>query len=207
MKKLFIILIGGLLFACKPVNPNQSCLPEGWSPMPEEKIKSFFQNNENDIVTYISENGETLSFKCELPSYNYHSYCENEIGEEDPEAGESKFLHYEEHSSYITFKCSSNSARLSYSLAVWANRTRLTIHYSYRIGDNDNYGVLEREFKKDDSKDKGMGYPKNPNEFIPFLTDTIELRRIDTNELTGILVSGKGLAWFKDHEGVKWTLQ
>ena len=49
---------------------------------------------------------------------------------------------------------------------------------------------------------------KNPNEFIDYLTDTIVLTQSNDPEKTmGMLVAGKGLVWFTDSDGIRWTLK
>jgi hypothetical protein len=211
MKKIFII--SGMmlaLFGCTHT-PNNDCLPDGWLPMPQEKIKSYFLINENDVVTYISENNETVSFRCYTTLYDYYPYCEFGNEEETPETGPSLGLPCESCRDFIRMECTSNSNKLDFSLDIYENRSRLVVAYSigYNTGNTvlGTYGLLEKWFENDNKKDRGMGYAKYPNEFMEYLTDTIELRYRESNELMGILVSGVGLAWFTDYNGVKWYLQ
>jgi len=201
MKRFFIALsIIVLAFGCE-----RSDFPDGWLPMPEERIKSYFPIKETDTVTYISENNETLSYRCYVYAYNYHPYWQKGKGQQ-------RGIHYDNLSCGVSLQCISNPNKyLDYSLDILLNRIRLCVYYGFKDNINGdevrNGGGLDKGFETDHKKDKGMGYPKYPNEFIEYLTDTIELRNRDTEELTGILVSGKGLAWFTDHEGVKWYLQ
>ena len=203
-QNIFILFSIVFLSGCNPLNPDTQ-LPYGWLPMPEEKIKSYFPIKENDTVTYISENNETLSFECCVYSYGYSPYWQKR-------EGKNKGLHTDGCSCMVRLqRIFSSSGSLNYFLGVMDNRTRLNISYIFNDIIDGNLcgivGIFDKEFETDHKKDKGMGYPKYPNEFIEYLTDTIELRKRDTEELTGILVSGKGLAWFTDHEGVKWYLQ
>ena len=199
-QKVIFLLSIVFLSGCNPLNPDTK-LPYGWLPMPEDKIKSYFPIKENDTITYVSENNETLSFECCVYGYNYHPYWQKGQG-----------IYYDDCGCGVRLLCiSSSSGSLNYLLDVMGNRTRLNSSYVFNdIIDGKLAGIagiFDKEFETDHKKDKGMGYPKYPNEFIEYLMDTIELRKRDTEELTGILVSGKGLAWFTDHEGVKWYLQ
>ena len=192
MKHRILILFSVVLLSgCNPLNPDTG-LPYGWLPIPKERIKSYFPQK-NDTVTYISENNETLSYRCYISGYRYHPY-----GEKDTKIPDEDFFYDN------GLECTSDaSKRLDCNLLIGCNRTYLYITGSYP----GNWGVFEKRFENDYKKDQGAGYPKYPNEFIEYLTDTIEFINRDTDELTGILVSGKGLAWFTDHEGVKWYLQ
>ena len=94
-----------------------------------------------------------------------------------------------------------------YGINIYDNRTRMKVSYDY------NYpkvkkGNFIREFEQDKTKDMGIGWPKNPNEFIDYLTDTIVLTQSNDPEKTmGMLVAGKGLVWFTDADGIRWTLK
>lgn len=95
-----------------------------------------------------------------------------------------------------------------------SNRITLYICYKYTIRivipsepyyeTIEAFGSFQKEFENNLSKDKGMGYPKNPNEFLEYLTDTIDLSH--NNKIMGQLVAGKGLVWFTDNNGVIWNL-
>ena len=194
---------------CKP--QLNTGLPDGWLPMPEEQIKSYFPVKEGDTVVYISENSETMSFHCYGKSYNYHPYYYKP--DDDGENGEiSGFVPYDECKASVDFTSTSENSRgntmsLSCTVKIYANRLMLIISGGTVEADT-NYGggVIRLEFENDDSKDRGMGYPKYPNEFMQYLTDEIQLP--DSNGNTAaVLKSGKGLIWFTDYTGVKWYLQ
>lgn len=197
-QKIIILLSIVFLSGCSPFNSDTG-LPEGWLPV-KDKIKSYFPVNENDVITYISENNETLSFICYEYSYYHHPYSQKGKGQQ-------RGIHHEECSCSAEFECTSNSnINLGYHMSIEINRTRLITGYGSNI--NGAYGgSLYKKFENDYQKDKGLGYPMYPNEVLEYLTDTIELRQQDTDKLTGILVSDVGLAWFTDGDGVKWYLQ
>lgn len=89
----------------------------------------------------------------------------------------------------------------------------MTITYYYYYTDVDGHiartvGVINSMLEIDDAKGQGLGWPLYPNQFMDYLTDTIELKNVNNkNETYGILVAGKGLVWFTSQNGVKWHLQ
>ncbi len=180
-----------LVFGCvkKVLVDNNTGLPFGWQAMPLEKIKKYFPVSASETVTYVSENGVSRQYKCVDFDFDYF----NNLGE--------CYSACSKCSQYELFHISSNfnsttGKPLKYYITTGVNRTNLKVGY--------NNNVLEKEFEEDSSKD----WAKNPNEFIDYLTDTIEIPgRDNPQKIMGILVLGKGLVWFTDEDGVKWTLK
>ncbi len=193
MKKKIFLTLGliVLVLGCvkKVLVDNNTGLPFGWQAMPLEKIKKYFPVSASETVTYVSENGVSRQYKCVDFDFDYF----NNLGE--------CYSACSKCSQYELFHISSNfnsttGELLKYYITTGVNRTNLTVGY--------NNNVLEKEFEEDSSKD----WAKNPNEFIDYLTDTIEIPgRDNPQKIMGILVLGKGLVWFTDEDGVKWTLK
>ncbi len=193
MKKKIFLTLGliVLVLGCvkKVLVDNNTGLPFGWQAMPLEKIKKYFPVSASETVTYVSENGVSRQYKCVDFDFDYF----NNLGE--------CYSACSKCSQYELFHISSNfnsttGEPLKYYITTGVNRTNLTVGY--------NNNVLEKEFEEDSSKD----WAKNPNEFIDYLTDTIEIPgRDNPQKIMGILVLGKGLVWFTDEDGVKWTLK
>ena len=203
--KIFLILnILLLVGCCKKVSLNpQTGLPWGWNPMPHERIKSYFPLKDGTNVMYMSEK-KVKEFRCVLTKYNYN----NTFGENYFII--SKRLPYENCNVYVKLQRIKDGLLLDemeYGINIYDNRTRMKVSYDY------NYpkvkkGNFIREFEQDKTKDMGIGWPKNPNEFIDYLTDTIVLTQSNDPEKTmGMLVAGKGLVWFTDSDGIRWTLK
>ncbi|KGN82650.1 hypothetical protein HW49_01180 [Porphyromonadaceae bacterium COT-184 OH4590] len=211
MKTNLFLMLCILLFAgcCKKISINpQTGLPWGWDPMPHERIRSYFPMEEGKFVTYISENGNSKTFKCISSYYEYS----NTFGECN---SFNKCAPNEKLDVAIKFKSSNeNSIKeyLEYHIISFSNRTHFSlfyIDYLYRDkGDNNERcgGGIHKMFEIDTSK--WTTWPKNPNEFMSYFTDTIILPKHDQPEKAmGILVTGKGLVWFTDYDGIKWTLK
>ncbi len=180
-----------LVFGCvkKVLVDNNTGLPFGWQAMPLEKIKKYFPVSASETVTYVSENGVSRQYKCVDFDFDYF----NNLGE--CYSACSKCLQYEHFHISSNFN-STTGEPLKYYITTGVNRTNLKVGY--------NNNALEKEFEEDSSKD----WAKNPNEFIDYLTDTIEIPgRDNPQKIMGILVLGKGLVWFTDEDGVKWTLK
>ena len=103
---------------------------------------------------------------------------------------------------------------LKSDIDIVMNRIRANISYNHSYYNHKNEikkscgGVVDKWFEQDKTKNMGMGWPKNPNEFIDYLTDTIVLTQSNNPEKTmGMLVAGKGLVWFTDSDGIRWTLK
>ena len=203
--KIFLILnILLLVGCCKKVSLNpQTGLPWGWTPMPHERIKSYFPLTDGTNVMYMSEK-KVKEFRCVLMKYNYN----NTFGENYFII--SKRLPYENCNVYVKLQRIKDGLLLDemeYGINIYDNRTRMKVSYDY------NYpkvkkGNFIREFEQDKTKDMGIGWPKNPNEFIDYLTDTIVLTQSNNPEKTmGMLVAGKGLVWFTDSDGIRWALK
>jgi hypothetical protein len=206
MKNLVYIAVTACFFAScnKPrINPDTR-LPEGWLPMPQEQIKSYFPVNEGETITYVSENNETATFTCYLKTYDYHPYY-TEYKDDGKNGGISKYVPYDDCRASIDFKSEEIPYRLGYYIDVIANRTMLDIGGGF-YGYSGSGGRIDLWFENDNSKNRGMGWPKYPNEFMQYLTDEIEFPNRDGN-IAAVLKSGKGLIWFLDYAGVKWTLQ
>ena len=198
------ILFAGIvlcLISCKPQTING--LPEGWLEIPKELIKSYFFHGNS--ITYISENSDIKTFENEF-SYYYMPYdmstykVEWEEGENEPDISEG--VPCELLSVRNNLKNVSINDYLDIFLDIDLNRTKLFIAYKLVQGFG---GIYEVRFENDPKKNQGMGYPKNPNEFLEHLTDTINLTYDE--KLMGQLVAGKGLIWFTDANGIKWYLK
>lgn len=201
MKKKIFLTLGliVLVFGCvkKVLVDNNTGLPFGWQAMPLEKIKKYFPVAASETVTYVSENGVSRQYKCidfDFKYFNDFGVCYSACSKCSPS----------EHFNIGSEFNSTTGDVLRYSISVVGNRTLLGIRYK----NNDLLGNLEKEFENDKAKNMGMGWAKNPNEFIDYLTDTIEIPgRDNPQKIMGILVLGKGLVWFTDEDGVKWTLK
>jgi len=211
MKRLIYVAVMALIFmGCKPpVNPANR-LPDGWLPMPEEQIKSYIPVNEGDVVTYISENNETMLFRCCTKTYRYHPYYAEY--EDDGQNGNiSGYAPYDEVNAGLDFISTSENSRgnkmiMEVSINIYGNRTLLDIIGGVAEADIGSGGAIRLEFENDPKKSQGMGWPKYPNEFMQYLTDEIQLPDKNGN-IAAVLKAGKGLIWFTDYTGVKWYLQ
>ena len=197
---------------CKP--ELSTGLPDGWLPMPEEQIKSYFPVKEGDTVTYISEENETILFYCYRKCYNYYPYYNPEPYDDGQNGEISGYLPCDDAIASLDFKSTTENSRgkimiMWYGIHITGNRTILHIPgVTSEAGTNYGRGILYLEFENDPKKDKGMGWPKYPNEFMQYLTDEIELPDWDREgNIAAVLKSGKGLIWFTDYTGVKWYLQ
>ena len=212
--KIFLILNVLLLVGCcKKVSLNpQTGLPWGWNPMPHERIKSYFPLNVGTQVTYISEKGENKVFKCTDLYYHYQNTFGNSYGMF------SKFVPYEDCSYSMKLEYFKDKYYgkefLKSDIDIVMNRIRANISYNHSYYNHKNEikkscgGVVDKWFEQDKTKNMGMGWPKNPNEFIDYLTDTIVLTQSNNPEKTmGMLVAGKGLVWFTDSDGIRWALK
>lgn len=193
MKKKIFLTLGFivLVLGCvkKVLVDNNTGLPLGWQPMPIEKIKKYFTVATSETVTYVSENGISRQYKCVGFDFDYF----NNLGE--CYSACSKCSQYELFHIGSSFN-SKTGEKLKYSINTGVNRINLKIGY--------NNNTLEKEFEQDNSK----GWAKNPNELINYLKDTIEIpSRNNPQKIMGILVAGKGLVWFTDADGIKWTLK
>lgn len=211
MKTKLFLMLCILLFTgcCKRVSINpQTGLPWGWEPMPHERIKSYFPIEEGKFVTYISENGKSKTFKCINAYYEYSNtfgecYSFNKCAPNEDLDATVRFQYLNENSI---------KEYLEYHIISFANRTHFSlfyIDYLYRDKKDDNErcgGGIYKMFEID--KSMWTTWPKNPNEFMSYFIDTIVLPKHNQPEKTmGILVAGKGLVWFTDEDGVKWTLK
>ncbi len=219
MKKYILILgVVVAVFACGKVgkiNPD-TCLPEGWLPMDTAKFYESFIPRSVSVkaLTYKSATGETRTFEAigenaiSHSRYEYYTtYC--------LDYGTSKSANKEDLSvgNYRFFKNETHNITLSYRF--WTtNRYRFTadFHYedldsSFVPGDMSAYterGIFIKEFGRYSNYQ-----PKHPNAIIDFMneTDTIYIKNLDDNQVKAVLVKGKGLIWFIDNKGIKWTLQ
>jgi len=211
--KIFLIInILLLVGCCKKVSLNpQTGLPWGWNPMPHERIRSYFPLNVGTQVTYISEKGENKVFKCTDLYYHYQNTFGNSNGMF------SKFVPYEDCNASVNLATKSNnniySEILFARIIIGINRINLSLSYAYSykqesVVTKQRSATIYKEFEQDKTKNMGMGWPKNPNEFIDYLADTIVLTQSNNPEKTmGMLVAGKGLVWFTDSDGIRWTLK
>lgn len=131
----------------------------------------------------------------------------------------SKFVPYEDCNASVNLATKSNnniySEILFARIIIGINRINLSLSYAYSysykqesVVTKQRSATIYKEFEQDKTKDMGMGWPKNPNEFIDYLTDTIVLAQSNNPEKTmGMLVAGKGLVWFTDSDGIRWTLK
>lgn len=202
MKKYILILsVAMAIFACKPTNPvNPSTqLPEGWQPLDTLLIKKYFVESASNI-TYKDNSGKTTVFDRILIDNHYINTFGNKYSE-DPEAGDPETTDgYEEYT--LTYFYASNDAGLEFTVCV-KQRFKLDFMYDYKSGAST--GRYYCELEKDSSKEHDYGWPKDPEAYKAYFTDTIQLKK--NGVVTGELVAGKGLAWFTDNKGVKWTLQ
>jgi hypothetical protein len=179
--------------------------------MPHERIKSYFPLNVGTQITYISEKGENKVFKCTDLYYHYQNTFGNSNGMF------SKFVPYEDCNASVNLATKSNnniySEILFARIIIGINRINLSLSYAYSykqesVVTKQRSATIYKEFEQDKTKNMGMGWPKNPNEFIDYLADTIVLTQSNNPEKTmGMLVAGKGLVWFTDSDGIRWTLK
>lgn len=206
MKKYFLILsVAMAIFACKPTNPpinNTTCLPEGWQPLDTLLIKKYFVETASNI-TYKDNSGKTLMFNRNIVDIHYsNTFCDEYS--KDPDDGNSGGLKAESYTISYTYETGNHNDILEFCTVV-TQRFSLDFWYSYSASST-SAGRCTYELEQDKSKDEGLGWPKDPEAYKAYFTDRIQLKNI-SGAITGELVAGKGLAWFTDDKGVKWTLQ
>ena len=74
-------------------------------------------------------------------------------------------------------------------IIIGVNRINLSLSYAYSykqesVVTKQRSATIYKEFEQDKTKNMGMGWPKNPNEFIDYLTDTIVLTQSNDPEKT-----------------------
>lgn len=212
-KIVFLLATSLMIFGCNHNNiPNdpETCLPEGWLPMPQGKIMSYIPARNNSTVIYVSENGDTMTFKGNHYAFDYdNAFCDDFSADE---GDINKGIPYElMRSSIRLYQENGKKEHLEMSISI-NQRTIMIVAYDYYYTDvNGNYcsvvGWINMMLENDSSKDQGLGWPKYPNQFMDYLTDTIELKNMNNpNETYGMLVAGKGLVWFTGANGLKWYL-
>lgn len=219
MKKYLLVLgVVAAVFSCGRVgkiNPD-TCLPVGWLPMDTAAVfESFIPRSVSvKAVTYKSATGETRTFEAigentiSNSMYEYYTtYC--------LDYGTSKSANKEEiHvGNHRIFRTQTHDIALSCTFWIFSR---------YEFGADFYYQDLDSSFTPGNvpaystraifRKEFGCysNYqPKHPNAVLDFMneTDTIYMKNLDDNQVKAVLVKGKGLVWFLDHKGVKWTLQ
>ncbi len=223
MKKYILVLGTFVLFAlvlfqCKPEPPvveNEFCMPADWLPMDTDYVYESYipKSLTYRKATYISENNEQRTFDAGYEYENIFVY-ENTCCQDFPPGAMTQ--------KNESISCENNKRykndvhKVLLSFRFWTtNRYNFIADYyyedldtSYKQGSNyldySTRAIFEKEFGHDaDYK------PTNPNAVIDFFknTDTIYMKNLDDKQTKAVLVKGKGLIWFIDHKGVKWTLR
>lgn len=214
-KVLFLYALLFALMGCShnaprpDVNP-ETCLPEGWQPMPQDRVKAYIPFNDGDKALYISDNGDSLVLMFDHYQFVYrNTFC-------DIIRPGSEALPYESIGVSIMF--SNRDEKINGYISFYmCQRVFLAAFFHFTdsdvAGDSDGIAAdFREELANDESLDQGAGWPRYPNEFVEHLTDTIVLKNGynptgPETETYALLVSGRGIIWFVDSNGVKWHLQ
>ncbi len=204
MKKFILVLsVAMAIFACKPTNPvnSNTCLPDGWQPLDTARIKSYFFDSNRQSVVYISQNGKNMILPKDTYDCDYtNTFCDKSDYDPDPDGGASSGVPYEDFSIYSRYYDLEKQINLQISSSL---DQRLSLNFKFKF--QGYLGSFRVEMENDPQQSQGIGWPKNPEEYKTHLTDTIQLK--NSGIVVGELVAGRGLIWFTDKDGVKWTLQ
>lgn len=202
MKKYFLVLgVVVAMISCTPIMEVNSvtCLPRGWEPMDRQLVEKYFVGLDT-VLYYKADFGGVLKLNRSYEGKRYSSsFCDKGLMSPGTEA-----LGVEEY--FINYKYETSDYKFSLDFGLrLSQRSWLDFSYSFHA-DRDNIGWCQYELERDNAKDQGMGWPRNPEAYKAYFTDRIQLKNA-SGTITGELVAGKGLAWFTDDKGVKWTLQ
>ncbi|MDR0830888.1 MAG: hypothetical protein LBN95_12395 [Prevotellaceae bacterium] len=210
MKNLVLLIIICLCFtACnQPPSGQYTNLPAGWDTVPEQLIKSYFPADSGENITYVSENGKSITFNVYDKRYNYSPCIVFEAtGGENNETQEFRFPESIEVSIRSDTK-ESSSTTLHMGLHI-INRTTLVVGggCDYQKDGNNKYAICRYDVQLETKPNSDM--PKEPNKIFEYLTDSLYLTNFLKPELgvNFLMVRNVGVVWFIDDEGVKWTLQ
>ena len=188
-----VIFLSLLLISCKRYDVNRNtCLPDGWLPLDTVRLSSYLPPDINSIV-YISNNGVERTFFKEFNDRIYtNTFC-------DSVEFDSNRLPEENFSGNALYHTSDGNNNIDISVNIKL-RQRCDLYINFC---NEAHYLVE--LPENDKKDQGIGWPANPEEYKDYLTDVIQLK--NNGKVMAELVSGKGLIWFIDSKGVKWTLK
>lgn len=161
------------------------------TPLPKENIAVFFPYEAGDSLAYVSSKKEVLRF-CVKESSDYFTPYEDCNNRQDGNC------EYKEE--YFSQSCELETQDLQFSTLKWTlscrMRSRINVSYYVSATGNNMRGNFEYDA------------PFTSNESFSVLSDSIYLKyyKEDTKP-NGLIVKGKGLLWFLDKSGEKWTLK
>ena len=188
-KNIFALLLVGLLSACHQISKEEREVFE--TPFPQELFASYWNEQQGDMLVYISNAGEVLKFQVFSASSNYIPYTEQQYASGEVGKNEGLELEY--------FGCSQAMRAIEYegySLHYYGSCSmRNSLEITYVCGSP--LGERKGGFQ--------VQTDKSTNDIFSSLADTIKLSG-GGDEPVGILVRGKGLVQFTDASGKQWTL-
>ena len=196
---LLITLLIFSIFACSDKDKNQikidpnTCLPEGWNPIDSNLIYSYFTPlKDNSKVSYISEKGDVEEF---IVDYSRCEYINTFCYDLEPLAEK---YHIEQLDIYIAMKSENN--HLIYHFLI-DSRSVMLIEVSL------NYDIFARSEVTWTTNNKG--YSTEPDGYIDFFKEgnSMLIPSPEDSSPKASFEKDKGLTWFIDKNGVKWTLK
>lgn len=200
MKKHFVPLpiISLFIFsACEQNTPEYELTEEERkmfdTPFPQEQCLSYWNAAQGDILVYTSETDEVLNFYVSTKTSGYTPYVA--YTEEQYENGE---VSENEGREYFSFNA---------TMQAQEDRT-MTLTVSNQCSMRKSLNIMYRLINDNASQRGSMQVQTNQctNDIFSVLTDTIQLLERANGETTGMLVRDKGLIWFTDADGMRWTL-
>lgn len=160
------------------------------TPFPKEYFDVFFPYEVGDSLTYRSSKKELLRFCVKDASEDFTPYDDCDNGQD------ADCRHREE---YFSQRCKLETQDLQFSGLTWSA-------YSYMRSDVRLYYIVSAT-KNDIMGHFQYGAPYSSNESFSVLTDSVYLKYAEEDTRpNGLIVKGKGLLWFLDKSGEKWTL-
>ena len=190
MKKIFFFVSILLLLSNCDRNVYKTY---NWKKFPIERFESYFPYSRGETIKFVSENFDTIVI--DIDAYNIANefqVCKENIKEQ----------FWGEIVDYYIFDFVTYSPD-RYKFCTWGHSTnRHHISFGAEIGYGLNVGVsFEKEFPYDENY-----MPYDENEVFTYLIDTITLKNSTVGN-TAYIVSGKGLVYFTDNNGIKWYLK
>jgi hypothetical protein len=163
-----------------------------WDKFPEERVKSYLGDyKKGDTIRFVSENSDTVFYNliaCGLNST--YVYSEKKYASQSGE--------------WVDLDMFDGDIRYRF-LFSGDIINRHTVIFACNIVVPS--GLVSASFvAKNEDVDENY-FPYNENLIFSYLTDTITMKNSKNTNIACTLVAGKGISWFADTDGVKWTLQ
>ena len=160
------------------------------TPFPKEYFNAYFPYEVGDSLAYRSSKKDVLRFCVKDASEDFTPYndCDN---------GQDADCKYKEE--YFSQRCKLETQGLQFSGLTWTASCsmRSSIYLSYNVSATRNNMMGRFQYE----------VPYSSNESFSALTDSVYLKYMEEDtKPNGLIVKGKGLLWFLDKSGEKWTL-